>query len=142
MKIAFLFSGQYRLIPNDLMRKSIENLTNGIDYDIYCYSWDEVGESLDHREIIPHVNGKNNSFTQISNLFSEFNLKKIKTEPYNNFIFNLPITYKKILYSNNYHKGTIFSLPQIYTLSKCYELSLSLSKIILIMDRTKEMHVV
>ena len=63
MKIAFLFSGQYRLIPNDLMKKSIENLTNGIDYDIYCYSWDEVGESLDHRESIPHVNGKNNRQT-------------------------------------------------------------------------------
>ena len=122
MKIAFLFAGQYRSIPNELMRKSIANLTNGIDYDIYCYSWDEVGESLDHRETIPNINGQNNSYSQISYLFSEFNLKKIQTESYNNFIINLPITYKKIFKANNYHKGTIFSLPQIYTISKCYEL--------------------
>ena len=50
MKIAFLFAGQYRPIPKELFRHSIKNLTKGIDYDIFCYSWNEPGESLDHRE--------------------------------------------------------------------------------------------
>lgn len=53
MKIAFLFAGQYRDIPNDLFRNSISNLTKDLDYDIFCYSWDEAGESLDHRKKNP-----------------------------------------------------------------------------------------
>ena len=122
MKIAFLFAGQYRPMPNDLIRYSIANLTKGLDYNIFCYSWDEPGESLDHRENIPKKKHNNDSFTQISNIFSEFNLKKIDTESYDDFVINLPKTHKKILNSKIYHKGTIFALPQIYTLSKCYKL--------------------
>ena len=74
MKIAFLFAGQYRPISKDLIIKSIENLTKGLDYNIFCYSWDEPGESLDHRDHIPKIKNDNNSFVQISNIFSEFNL--------------------------------------------------------------------
>ncbi len=123
MKVAFLFAGQYRPIPKDLVRYSIENLTKGLDYDIFCYSWDELGESLDHREKIPKIKNDYDSFNQISNIFSEFNLKEIQTESYNDFVTNLPKTHKKIFNSKIYHKGTIFALPQIYTLSKCYRLS-------------------
>ena len=115
MKIAFLFAGQYRPIPKDLIRYSIQTLTKGIDYDIFCYSWNEPGESLDHREDIPKIKSDNDSFTQISNIFSEFNLKEIYTESFDNFLINLPKTHKKILNSRIYHKGTIFALPQIYT---------------------------
>ena len=122
MKIAFLFAGQYRPIPKDLLRYSIQNLTKGIDYNIFCYSWDELGESLDHRENIPNIKSDNDSFSQISNIFSEFNLKEIDTESYDDFVINLPKTHKKIFNSKTYHKGTIFSLPQIYTLYKCYKL--------------------
>ena len=122
MKIAFLFSGQYRPISKDLIRYSIGNLTRGIDYNIFCYSWDEPGESLDHRDNIPKIISENNSFAEISSIFSEFNLKEIKTESYEKFIINLPKNHKKIFNSKIYHKGTIFSLPQIYTLSKCYKL--------------------
>ena len=122
MKIAFLFAGQFRSIPNELMEYSISNLTKGIDYSIFCYSWDEPGVSLDHRENIPQTKNKIDSFTQISNVFSNFNLKKICTESYEKFCINLPKTHKKILNSKIYHNGTKFALPQIYTLSKCYEL--------------------
>ena len=69
MKIAFLFAGQYRPISNDLIRYSIANLTKGLDYNIFCYSWDEPGESLDHRENIPKKKYHNDSSTQISNIF-------------------------------------------------------------------------
>ena len=122
MKIAFLFAGQYRIIHKDLMRYSIENLTKGLDYNIFCYSWDETGESLDHRENIPITKNKHDVFKEISNIFSTFNLKKIETDSYHNFVVNLPKTYKKIFNSKIYHKGTLFALPQIYTLSKCYKL--------------------
>ena len=122
MKIAFLFAGQYRPISKDLLRRSIQNLTKGLDYNIFCYSWDEPGESLDHREDIPKIESNSDSYTQISSIFSEFNLKEIYTESYDDFIINLPKNYKKILNSKIYHKGTIFALPQIYTLSKCYQL--------------------
>jgi len=122
MKIAFLFAGQYRPIQKDLIRYSIQNLTEGLDYNIFCYSWDEPGESLDHREDIPKIKSDNDSFSQISSIFSEFNLKEVCTESYENFVINLPKKHKKILNSRLYHKGTIFALPQIYTLSKCYKL--------------------
>ena len=122
MKIAFLFAGQYRSIPKDLLRYSIQNLTKGLDYNIFCYSWDEPGESLDHRKDIPKIKSNNDSYAQISSIFSSFNLKGIYTESYDNFIINLPKNHKRILNSKIYHKGTIFALPQIYTLSKCYKL--------------------
>ena len=122
MKIAFLFAGQYRPIQKELLRYSIQTLTKGLDYHIFCYSWDESGESLDHREDIPIIESNNDSYDLISSVFSEFNLKEIYTESYDNFVFNLPNTHKKILNSKAYHKGTIFALPQIYTLSKCYKL--------------------
>ena len=119
MKIAFLFSGQYRYIPQNLFKYSISTLTNGLDYDIFCYSWDEVGESLDHREDISIIKKDNDSFFHISNIFSEFNLKKMRVL---RFFFKLPKTHSKIFNAKTYHKGTIFALPQIYTLSKCYKL--------------------
>ena len=115
MKIAFLFAGQYRPLPKELLRHSIQNLTKGIDYDIFCNSWDEPGESLDHREDIPKIKSNNDSYKQISSIFSEFNLKEIYTESYDNFVINLPKKHRKILNSKIYHKGTIFALPQIYT---------------------------
>ncbi len=122
MKIAFLFAGQYRHIPKDLISYSLQNLTKGLDYNIFAYSWDEPGESLDHRDVIPKIKSDNDSYSQISSIFSEFNLKEIYTESYDNFVINLPKNHKKILNSKIYHKGTIFALPQIYTLSKCYKL--------------------
>lgn len=122
MKIAFLFAGQYRHIPNDLIRHSIANLTKGIDYDIFCYSWDELGESLDHKEKVSKIQDDRSSSAQIIKAFSEFNLKKIKTESYTNFLFNITEKHKKIFNSKIYHRGTINALPQIYTLSKCYAL--------------------
>tara|TARA_Y100000589_G_scaffold229556_1_gene216934 strand:- start:1254 stop:2204 length:951 start_codon:yes stop_codon:yes gene_type:complete len=122
MKVAFLFAGQYRSIPKELMKYSIYNLTKGLDYNIFCYSWDEPGESLDHRENIPKVKNKKDSYNQILDIFSEFNLKEIHTESYDNFVINLSKTHKKIFNSKIYHKGTIFAFPQIYTLSKCYKL--------------------
>ena len=122
MKVAFLFAGQYRSIPKELMKYSIYNLTKGLDYNIFCYSWDEPGESLDHRENIPKVKNKKDSYNQILDIFSEFNLKEIHTESYDNFVNNLSKTHKKIFNSKIYHKGTIFAFPQIYTLSKCYKL--------------------
>ncbi len=122
MKIAFLFAGQFRPIKSDLIKHSIINLTKGLDYNIFCYAWDELGESLDHRDEIPKIKSFNNSYDQISSIFSEFNLKEICTESYDNFVINLPKSYRKIFNSKIYHKGTIFALPQIYTLHKCYKL--------------------
>ena len=123
MKVAFLFAGQYRYIPKKLFKNSLSTLTKGLEYDIFCFSWDEIGESLDHRENVPYINNNNDvSVEKVSNIFEGFNLKKIETESYKKFNNNLPIVYKKILNSSFYHQGTIFALPQIYAISKCYKL--------------------
>jgi hypothetical protein len=128
MKVAFLFSGQFRKIPLNLLKKSIENLTKNIDYGIFCYSWDEPGESLDHRSHIPKLYQENDSYIQIKKIFTDYNLIELETEPFKDFINKIPRDHKKIIESNKYHKGTIHSLPQIYTLSKCYKLFLPKEK--------------
>lgn len=124
MKIAFLFSGQYRYIPNELLKLSISNLTENIDYGIFCYAWDEPGVSLDHQKKTPETFKSNESNFIIKNLFKEFNLIDIKTERFKDFPKKISQTHKKILNAEIYHKGTIHALPQIYTISECYKLFL------------------
>lgn len=124
MKVAFLFSGQYRNIPNKLFQSSITNLVENINYGIFCYSWDEIGESLDHGRYKPKINSEVNSFLEIKTRFKDFNLVNLKTESYKEFKRNISKNHLRILNSKKYHRGTINSLPQIYTLSKCYELFL------------------
>ena len=53
MKVAFLFSGQLRDLPYSLFRKSLFNLTEGLDYSIFSYCWDKKGKSLNHKSINP-----------------------------------------------------------------------------------------
>ena len=115
MKVAFLFSGQYRPITTNLLKYSIENLTQNLNYGIFCYAWDEPGESLDHREKIPYISKECDSYQNIYDAYKNFNLINIKTEKYNDFIDKLPKEHKNIYSSLNYHKGTINCLPQIYT---------------------------
>ena len=122
MKVALLFSGQYRPIAINLLKFSINNLTKNLKYGIFCYAWDEPGESLDHRDQVPFISYNYDSYYNISNSFKDFNLVNLKTEKYQDFIHNLPKKHNIIYNSKNYHKGTIHCLPQIYTLSKCYEL--------------------
>ena len=55
MKIAFLFSGQLRELEYDLFRKSLLNLTKDLDYAIFAYSWEEMGESLNHKNNLPEI---------------------------------------------------------------------------------------
>ena len=124
MRIAFLFSGQYRYIPHELLKFSISNLTKNINYGIFCYSWDEPGVSLDHQKKIPDILESNESNLIIKSLFKDFNLIDVKTEQFKDFTKKISSEHKKILNSEIYHKGTIHSLPQIYTLSKCYKLFL------------------
>ncbi len=122
MKIALLFSGQFRDISNELFRHSLSNLTKDLDYDIYTYIWEEPGKSLNHANSIPEISTKINSPLLLSNLLEDFNLKKIKAESFRDFKKNLKSPYKNIIESNEFHFGTIHTIPQIYTLSKCFNL--------------------
>ena len=122
MKVAFLFSGQYRKIDPNIFRKSLSILTRSLDYDIYCYSWEEEGKSLNHGNRIETINSNISAESKIIDLFEGFNLKKIDTENYKEFKNNLKTDYKYIFNSKSYKIGTINCLPQIYTLYKSYEL--------------------
>lgn len=124
MRIAFLFSGQYRYVPHELLKLSIANLTKGINYGIFCYAWDEPGISLDHQDKIPDIFENKKSKLIIKRLFKEFNLIDIKTEKFKDFPKKISKQHKTILNAEIYHKGTIHSLPQIYSLSECYKLFL------------------
>lgn len=121
MKIAILFSGQYRSIPIDIFKKSLSTLVEGIDYSIFSYCWEEKGNSMNHSQIIPEIK-KTNISSEIENIFSSFNLEDYSYESFSQFKKTLEDKYKIILNSNKFHIGTIHSLPQIYTLCKCYEL--------------------
>jgi len=62
MKIAFLFSGQLRQINQYLFKKSLTNLTKNIDYSIYSFCWQELGESLNHKKKVSEI-------TKIKNIY-------------------------------------------------------------------------
>ena len=80
MKIALLFSGQIRNLPIDIFQKSLSNLTQEIDYDIYSYSWYETGKSLNHSKNPINIDNSNNAPKLIKQLFQNFNLKVSKFE--------------------------------------------------------------
>lgn len=122
MKVAFLFSGQLRNIPVELFRNSLVNLTKDLNYDIYIYLWDDLGKSLNHSYKQYDINYSINPTELINQLFNGFNLKKIKYESFKKFQINMNKQYKAIYKSEKYHYGTINSMPQIYTLSKCFNL--------------------
>jgi len=122
MKVAFLFSGQLRQFSNDLFKKSLSNLTKDLDCSIFSYCWEEEGKSLNHQENISETNIILDIKDRINYIFEDENLVKFGIENFKEFKINLPKKYKEILNSNKYHFGTVNSLPQIYTLHKCYEL--------------------
>jgi len=122
MKIAFLFAGQVRNISIDLFKNSLSNLTQNLDYDIYAYSWEEKGVSLNHSKEDPIISKNKNASQIISQLFNGFNLKELGLESYLDFQDKLDQKYMDIQKSKDFHSGTINTLPQIYTLSKCYKL--------------------
>ena len=85
MKIAFLFSGQFREIEYDLFRKSLLNLTQDLDYAIFAYSWEEMGESLNHKNKLPKIILNKNIDEKINFLFKDFNLLDFGYESFRDF---------------------------------------------------------
>tara|TARA_B100000212_G_C27323339_1_gene511188 strand:- start:325 stop:1218 length:894 start_codon:yes stop_codon:yes gene_type:complete len=111
-------------MPRNLFRKSLSNLTKGLDYDIYSYLWDETGRSLNHGNINFDDFREENARKILIDYMTGFNLKKISSESYLQFKKNLQSEYKELIESDQYHFGTINSIPQIYSLSKCFDLIL------------------
>ena len=122
MKIAFLFSGQLREVEYQLFRKSLLNLTKGLDYAIFVYSWEEMGKSLNHKNNLPEINLVENIDEKINFLFKNFNLLDFGYESFKDFKKGLKDQHREIFYSKKFDFGTVNSLPQIYTLNKSFEL--------------------
>ena len=122
MKVALLFSGQIREIPIELFRKSLSNLTKELDYEIYIFTWREVGKSLNHSKLIPENKCNNSSEEILKNFFDGFNVKDIKIESNEDFQKQLDSKYLNIINSKEFHYGTVNSIAQIYAISKCFEL--------------------
>tara|TARA_B100000212_G_scaffold341199_1_gene323719 strand:+ start:550 stop:1479 length:930 start_codon:yes stop_codon:yes gene_type:complete len=122
MKVALLFAGQYREISEILFKKSLSIFVSDLDYDIYSFVWEEVGKSLNHRNNLPKLNESFSAMDLVKDLFTNFNLVSIQSESFNSFKENLDLKYKNILNAKEYHFGTINSLPQIYSLSECFNL--------------------
>ena len=122
MKVALLFAGQYREISKILFKKSFSIFIKDLDYDIYSFVWEEVGKSLNHKNKLAKLNDSLSAKDLVKDLFSNFNLVNIQSESFNFFQENLDFKYKNILNSEEYDFGTINSLPQIYSLSKCFNL--------------------
>jgi len=122
MKIAFLFSGQLREVDFDLFRKSLSNLTNDLDYAIFAYTWEEMGKSLNHKNNLPEINLVENINEKINLLFKDYNLLDFGYESFDDFKKNLKDQHREIFNSTKFDFGTVNSLPQIYTLQKCFDL--------------------
>ena len=124
MKIALLFSGQYRPINTELFQKSLNNLVNSLDYSIFAFTWRETGRSLTYSKKNYQVKELPKIESKIQEIFSGFNLVNYEIQSFEEFKNNLSNEYKKILYSKEYHPGTINSLPQIYAIYRSYKLVL------------------
>ncbi len=122
MKVAFLFSGQLRDLPYDLFKKSLVNLTKGLDYSIFSYCWDKKGKSLNHKSRNSELYSVKDIDEYIKFIFQDFNLSNFGYESFEGFKSKMPLIHNKIFNSNKYHFGTINSLPQIYNMQKCYKL--------------------
>ena len=122
MKIAFLFSGQLRELEYELFRKSLINLTKDLDYAVFAYSWEEMGESLNHKNNLPEITLNKNIDEKINFLFKDFNLLDFGYESFTDFKKRIKDQHQEIFYSKKFDFGTVNSLPQIYTLHKCFEL--------------------
>jgi len=122
MKIAFLFSGQLRELEFQLFRKSLLNLTQGLDYAIFAYSWEETGKSLNHKDYLPEINLVENIDEKINLLFKNYNLLDFGYEKFKDFKKGLKDQHREIFFSKKFDFGTVNSLPQIYTLNKSFEL--------------------
>ena len=72
MKIALLFAGQYREISENLFKKSLSTFVKDLDYDIYCFLWDEEGKSLDHKTKLPEICKNFSARPKVENLFQNF----------------------------------------------------------------------
>ena len=122
MKIALLFSGQIRRINVELFRYGLTNFVKNIDYEIYIYCWEEIGKSMNHN--LANVDNffDKNAINLVNDFFEGFNVKAIQSESYKSFIDNLEYEYNNIFESNSFDKKTIHSLPQIYTMSKSFQL--------------------
>jgi len=122
MKVAFLFAGQLRDVNHDLFRKSLSILTKDLDYSIFSFCWEEAGKSLNHQKNISKLKTNINIEESLKLIFGDFNLLNYGYESFNDFKNNLSHKYKLILDSEEFHYGTINSLPQIYTLFKSFQL--------------------
>ena len=122
MKVALLFAGQYREISETLFKKSLSIFVKGLDYDIYSFVWEEVGKSLNHKKKLPRLENIDSAKDLVQDLFLNFNLVNIKSEPFKSFKEQLDLQHKNIFNSDEYDFGTINSLPQIYSLQECFNL--------------------
>ena len=124
MKVGFLFAGQYRPYEIALFQKSLKNLVKGLDYSIFSFCWRETGKSLTNNKDNLAIRKVPNIEKEINKIFEGFNLKAYEFAIFDEFKKNLSIEHKEILNSKKFHAGTINSLPQIYTIYKCYQLLL------------------
>ena len=126
MKIALLFSGQYRPLNKELFQKSLNNLVEDINYSIFSFSWAETSRSLTYSENNDQIEKLPDIENIIQDIFSGFNLVNYEIESFEKFKDNLSDQYVNILNSKEFHPGTINSLPQIYAIYKSYKLLLPL----------------
>ena len=122
MKVALLFSGQYRNIPDDIFLQGLDKLTKKIDYDIYSYCWKEVGVSKNHKKIIPKTELDLNAERKIKKLLKGHNLKLSGSELFKDFKYTLNEEYLQIINSSIFSHITIHSIPQIYMIYKSYKM--------------------
>ena len=106
MKIAFLFSGQLRELESDLFRKSLLNLTKDLDYGIFAFTWEEMGESLNHKKNLPEVLLNENIHEKINFLFKDFNLLDFGYESFTDFKKRIKDQHQEIFYSKKFDFGT------------------------------------
>ena len=122
MRVAFLFAGQLRPINKYLIDQSLSILFKDLDYSIFSFCWEETAKSLNHSKRLPELSKIENISNSIEEYFHGYNLENYSFESFVEFKDNFANDIKDIFYSKDFHKGTINSIPQLYTIYRCFKL--------------------
>ena len=124
IKVAVLFSGQIRNIDPIIFNSGLKVFLNGIDADIYISTWDQSGQSGNHKKHIL-LSDKNTGVdvkSYLDTAFSGFLPKKTSILKREVLREKSSPEIMEIMDSKAYSYMTLNSVAQLFQIKNCYDL--------------------